>query len=102
MSRGHGAALLGSRSKSGVITKVIQSRSSNVVMGELHALTHPDFDPVVDQEFLQIPEWREIKTSRTESSDRRMDQPRQDFDRSVSQASPGPQTHRVGTGASPE
>lgn len=63
MSRGHGATLLGSHSKSGVITKVIQNRSSNLLCGNFSALTHPDFVSVVGEEFEQIPEWREIKTS---------------------------------------
>lgn len=56
MSRGHGASLFGSRSESGVITKVIPSRNSNMVMGEFDALTHSNFGPVVDQALEQFPE----------------------------------------------
>lgn len=48
-SRGAGVTVFGIFSKSGVITKVIPNRSSNVLMHELLALTHPDSVFVTDQ-----------------------------------------------------
>lgn len=47
--RGYGAIVFGIYSDSGVITKVVPSRSSNVLMQEVLASTHPDSIFVTDQ-----------------------------------------------------
>lgn len=46
---GAGAIVFGIYSQSGVITKIIPNRSSNVLMQELFELTHPDSVFVTDQ-----------------------------------------------------